>query len=164
MAGEGWTRMPLDKFVALQRGHDLPDERRQPGKVPILGSFGITGWHGTAKARGPGVTVGRSGASFGVVTHSIGHGIWMLRAKPYENQTIDLWEFDPTGTSEQPGVSMTLRYCRKCRLRHEYQTRGSSRVSGHRIHNRLVDARHDSPQRMTLSTGRRGLVPAVRTG
>ncbi len=69
MGGE-WTRMPLGEFVTLQRGHDLPDERRRPGQAPILGSFGITGWHDEAKACGPGVTVGRSGASFGVVSYS----------------------------------------------------------------------------------------------
>lgn len=68
MAGEGWARLRLGEFVTLQRGHDLPDEQRRPGSVPILGSFGITGWHDTAKAPGPGVTVGRSGASFGVVS------------------------------------------------------------------------------------------------
>jgi type I restriction enzyme S subunit len=62
--------MQLGDFVTLQRGHDLPGERRQPGHVPILGSFGITGWHNQAKAQGPGVTVGRSGASFGVVSYS----------------------------------------------------------------------------------------------
>lgn len=55
MAGEGWVRMPLGEFVTLQRGHDLPNERRQPGSVPILGSFGITGWHDTPKVCGPGV-------------------------------------------------------------------------------------------------------------
>ncbi len=70
MASNGWTRMPLGQFVTLQRGHDLPDEQRRPGSVPILGSFGITGWHDEPKARGPGVTVGRSGASFGVVSYS----------------------------------------------------------------------------------------------
>jgi type I restriction enzyme S subunit len=70
MAGNGWNRMPLGEFVTLQRGHDLPDEQRRPGNVPVLGSFGITGWHDTAKAKGPGVTVGRSGASFGVVSYS----------------------------------------------------------------------------------------------
>ena len=62
--------MPLGEFVSLQRGHDLPDERRKAGTVPILGSFGITGWHDEARAPGPGVTVGRSGASFGVVSFS----------------------------------------------------------------------------------------------
>lgn len=65
-----WQRMALGEFVTLQRGHDLPDERRRPGTVPILGSFGVTGWHSEARARGPGVTVGRSGASFGVVSYS----------------------------------------------------------------------------------------------
>ena len=70
MAVEEWTRRRLGDFVTLQRGHDLPDERRREGPVPVLGSFGITGWHDAAKARGPGVTVGRSGASFGVVSYS----------------------------------------------------------------------------------------------
>jgi len=62
--------MPLGEFVTLQRGHDLPDERRRPGSVPILGSFGITGWHDEAKAPGPGVTIGRSDTSLGVVSYS----------------------------------------------------------------------------------------------
>jgi len=62
--------MTLEEFVSLQRGHDLPDPQRRPGKVPILGSFGITGYHDTPKAKGPGVTVGRSGASFGIVSYS----------------------------------------------------------------------------------------------
>ncbi|KZD14990.1 MAG: hypothetical protein AO396_07010 [Candidatus Fermentibacter daniensis] len=69
MASE-WKRMPLGDFVTLQRGLDLPESIRQPGHVPIFGSFGITGWHDHAKARGPGVTVGRSGASIGVVSYS----------------------------------------------------------------------------------------------
>ena len=58
----------LGEFVTLSRGIDLPDERRRQGSVPILGSFGITGYHDIAKVKGPGVTVGRSGASFGVVS------------------------------------------------------------------------------------------------
>jgi len=70
MAGEPWREMPLGDFVTLQRGHDLPDNRRRTGTIPILGSFGVTGWHDQAKAPGPGVTVGRSGASFGVVSYS----------------------------------------------------------------------------------------------
>lgn len=62
--------MKLGDFVTLQRGHDLPEHQRKPGKVPILGSFGITGYHDAPKTQGPGVTVGRSGASFGVVNYS----------------------------------------------------------------------------------------------
>jgi hypothetical protein len=68
MGASHWPAMKLGDFVTLQRGHDLPEHQRKPGKVPVLGSFGITGYHDAPKAKGPGVTVGRSGASFGVVT------------------------------------------------------------------------------------------------
>jgi type I restriction enzyme S subunit len=70
MAVEGWKETTLGQFVTLQRGHDLPEGQRKPGSVPILGSFGITGFHSEAKTTAPGVTVGRSGASFGVVNYS----------------------------------------------------------------------------------------------
>lgn len=69
MVGE-WASITLGDFISLQRGHDLPEEKRVKGNVPILGSFGITGWHNVAKAKAHGVTIGRSGASFGVVTYS----------------------------------------------------------------------------------------------
>lgn len=70
MGASHWPSMKLGDFVTLQRGHDLPEHQRKPGKVPVLGSFGITGYHDAPKAKGPGVTVGRSGASFGVVSYS----------------------------------------------------------------------------------------------
>ncbi|MEW6028357.1 MAG: restriction endonuclease subunit S [Chloroflexota bacterium] len=70
MKVDNWQETTLGDFVTLQRGHDLPDQERRSGKVPIIGSAGITGYHDTAIAKGPGVTVGRSGASFGVVTYS----------------------------------------------------------------------------------------------
>lgn len=65
-----WTKATLAEFVKLQRGHDLPESRRRTGRVPVIGSAGVTGYHDTAKAKGPGVTIGRSGASFGVVNYS----------------------------------------------------------------------------------------------
>jgi restriction endonuclease S subunit len=62
-----WREKPLGEFVRLQRGHDLTNGQRQPGNVPVKGSAGMNGYHDTAKAKGPGVVVGRSGASFGQV-------------------------------------------------------------------------------------------------
>ena len=56
--------------MTFQRGHDLPEPQRRPGKIPVIGSFGITGYHDTATTKAPGVTVGRSGASFGAVNYS----------------------------------------------------------------------------------------------
>lgn len=77
-----WNGMILGDFVTFQRGHDLPEPKRTPGNIPILGSFGITGWHDEAMAKGPGVTIGRSGASFGVVTYSLGD-YWPLNTALY---------------------------------------------------------------------------------
>lgn len=64
-----WRDIALGEFISLQRGHDLPEPERRPGSVPVVGSFGITGYHDRAITAHAGVTVGRSGASMGVVTY-----------------------------------------------------------------------------------------------
>jgi type I restriction enzyme, S subunit len=56
-------------MLSFQRGHDLPEQSRKAGSVPIIGSAGLTGWHNEARTLGPGVTIGRSGASAGVVSY-----------------------------------------------------------------------------------------------
>ncbi|MER0203433.1 MAG: restriction endonuclease subunit S [Nitrosomonas sp.] len=62
---EQWNCMKLGNFIALQRGHDLTWRDRRQGDVPIMGSAGHNGFHDTAIVKGPGVVLGRSGASFG---------------------------------------------------------------------------------------------------
>lgn len=64
-----WPRASLADVLTLQRGHDLPTTVRGAGIVPVIGSFGITGTHDVAKYLGPGVAIGRSGASIGVATY-----------------------------------------------------------------------------------------------
>lgn len=66
---EYWRQATLSEVVQLQRGHDLPAPQRREGSVPILGSFGVTGFHDTAHYPGPGVSIGRSGASIGTATY-----------------------------------------------------------------------------------------------
>ncbi len=63
----GWKDITLGDFVALQRGHDLTEPERRPGNIPVMGSAGQNGFHDTALAKGPGIVIGRSGASFGQV-------------------------------------------------------------------------------------------------
>ncbi|MEZ5376966.1 MAG: restriction endonuclease subunit S [Acidimicrobiales bacterium] len=75
-------RASLDDLVRLKRGYDLPSRDRRHGDIPILGSFGVTGWHDTPKIAGPGVTVGRSGASIGVATYHDGP-CWPLNTALY---------------------------------------------------------------------------------
>lgn len=80
MGGEGaqkWARRPLSAVVSLQRGYDLPTYTRRHGNVPVIGSAGLSGYHDTVRAPGPGVVVGRSGASFGKV-HWCGEAFWPL--------------------------------------------------------------------------------------
>ncbi|MGB7890965.1 MAG: restriction endonuclease subunit S [Microcoleus sp.] len=62
---EDWNSEKLGNFIALQRGHDLTWRERRNGEVPVIGSAGHNGFHNVAIARGPGVVLGRSGASFG---------------------------------------------------------------------------------------------------
>lgn len=65
-----WRDCTLGEVVRFQRGHDLPEQDRKPGDVPVVGSAGLTGWHNEAIAKGPGVSIGRSGASIGKVTYT----------------------------------------------------------------------------------------------
>jgi type I restriction enzyme S subunit len=65
---DGWSVMEFDQFTTLQRGKDLTKGQFREGTVPVAGSNGIIGYHDTAIARGPGITVGRSG-SVGKVTY-----------------------------------------------------------------------------------------------
>ncbi|UZF56587.1 restriction endonuclease subunit S [Gordonia polyisoprenivorans] len=70
-----WPIKRLDEFVSLQRGRDLTWRDRRPGKVPVLGSAGVNGAHDQAIAPGPGVVLGRSGASFGQA-HYVDTDFW----------------------------------------------------------------------------------------
>jgi type I restriction enzyme S subunit len=64
----GFHKYRLRDLISLQRGYDLTETERQSGKVPIVGSAGVHGYHNQARAKGPGITIGRSGGSFGKVT------------------------------------------------------------------------------------------------
>ncbi|MEW6446314.1 MAG: restriction endonuclease subunit S [Pseudomonadota bacterium] len=62
-----WRDLTLGEFVRLQRGHDLTASEQRPGNYPVMGSAGPNGTHAEYKSAGPGVVIGRSGASMGRV-------------------------------------------------------------------------------------------------
>jgi hypothetical protein len=64
---EDWDDKKLGDFVSLQRGYDLTARERRTGNVPVMGAAGQNGCHDTALVQGPGIVLGRSGASFGQV-------------------------------------------------------------------------------------------------
>ncbi len=77
-----WIDGTIGDLIQLSRGIDLPEQQRRPGSVPIMGSFGVTGYHDRAARSGPGVTVGRSGGSIGVVSYTT-EDYWPLNTALY---------------------------------------------------------------------------------
>ncbi len=63
MLPEGWAEMEFENFTSLQRGKDLTKTQFREGIVPVAGSNGVIGYHDTAIAKAPGITVGRSGSA-----------------------------------------------------------------------------------------------------
>ena len=56
------SKIPLNEFITLQRGFDLPSSKRISGNVPVVASTGIAGYHNEIKVKAPGVVIGRSGS------------------------------------------------------------------------------------------------------
>lgn len=57
----GWRVGKLEDVLILQRGFDLPSDKRIPGEYPVLAASGPSGTHNEFMVHGPGVTTGRSG-------------------------------------------------------------------------------------------------------
>ncbi len=56
------SKIPLNQFITLQRGFDLPSHKRISGIIPVVASTGIVGYHNEAKVKADGVVIGRSGS------------------------------------------------------------------------------------------------------
>jgi type I restriction enzyme S subunit len=56
-----WSKCTLGDAIVLQRGFDLPLQDRQPGKIPIVSSSGVSGRHSKIGVAAPGVVTGRYG-------------------------------------------------------------------------------------------------------
>ncbi|ELB2893410.1 restriction endonuclease subunit S [Vibrio alginolyticus] len=76
-----WEVGEVIDFLELQRGHDLPVQKRMGGSVPIIGSNGIAGYHSQAVVEESGVITGRSG-TLGKVYFSEG-SFWPLNTSLY---------------------------------------------------------------------------------
>jgi len=71
---EPWKQVDFFDFCILQRGYDLPIKKCKPGPYPVVSSSGIAAFHCEFKAKGPGVTVGRSGSTGKV--HYVEEDFW----------------------------------------------------------------------------------------
>ena len=57
----GWVDCTLGDIVTFKRGYDLPKDKMNGGKYPVVGSNGIIGFHDEFTTESPGITIGRSG-------------------------------------------------------------------------------------------------------
>ena len=57
----GWIDCTLGDIVTFKRGYDLPKDKMNKGKYPVVGSNGIIGYHDDFTTESPGITIGRSG-------------------------------------------------------------------------------------------------------
>ena len=58
-----WEVRRLKWVTRLQRGYDLPADRRVPGPFPVVSSGGFIGTHWESRCPGPGVVIGRYGST-----------------------------------------------------------------------------------------------------
>ena len=56
-----WRETTIGDEITLQRGFDITRAHQRPGVVPVVSSSGISSFHDTAMATGPGVVLGRKG-------------------------------------------------------------------------------------------------------
>ena len=59
---QGWTVGRFKQLAALRRGYDLASDEMVSGSVPVYGSGGLVGHHNQVTAKGPAITIGRSGS------------------------------------------------------------------------------------------------------
>lgn len=83
-----WKRTTVGEVLNLQRGHDLTAKEFRPGPFPVISSGGFQGFHSEAKAKGPGVLLGRKG-TLGTV--------WYTEKDYWPNSTT-LWVTDFKGS------------------------------------------------------------------
>lgn len=71
---KSWIVSRFDNLCVLQRGFDITKKEQIPGNIPVVSSGGISSYHNIAKAKSPGVIIGRKG-SLGTV-HYVDCDYW----------------------------------------------------------------------------------------
>jgi type I restriction enzyme S subunit len=56
-----WQQTTIGQQITLQRGIDITKALQRPGRVPVVSSGGVSSYHDTWYAKGPGVVLGRKG-------------------------------------------------------------------------------------------------------
>lgn len=86
-----WIETTIGDQVTLQRGHDITRAEQRVGTIPVVSSGGVSSYHDTAMAKGPGVVIGRKG--------TLGTTFYMPTA--YWPHDTTLWVRDFKGNHER---------------------------------------------------------------
>jgi type I restriction enzyme S subunit len=78
----------LGELIGLKYGKALKEEDRVPGRIPVFGGNGVSGWHDTPLDHGPGIVIGRKGANAGSVSWSQG-AFWAIDTSFYVEPLSD---------------------------------------------------------------------------
>ena len=113
-----WRDATLGDVIELKRGHDLPQQDRHRGTIPIVSSSGVSDYHSVPKVKGPGVVTGRYG-TLGQVFY-IAEDFWPLNTTLYvqfffnetkSNQQVSrFWLSDSRFENPVVGVEKRLPY------------------------------------------------------
>ncbi len=135
-----WPEKPLGDVITLQRGFDLPKQKREVGQVPIVSSSGISGFHIEARVKGPGVVTGRYG-TIGQVFY-IGDDFWPLNTTlfvkdfkgsdpkfvSYFLRTLDFESFNDK--SSVPGINRNHLHAARVRVPERAEQRAIASILG----------------------------------
>lgn len=89
--GSEWIDTIVGAQATLQRGIDITRADQHPGAVPVVSSGGVSSYHDTAAASGPGVVLGRKGV--------VG-SVWFVRSDYWPHDTT-LWVKDFHGNDRR---------------------------------------------------------------
>jgi type I restriction enzyme, S subunit len=145
-----WREVTLGEFVRLQRGHDLTASEQQPGRFPVMGSAGPNGTHSEFKARGPGVVIGRSGASMGRV-HYCATDYWPHNTCMY---VTDFLGNNPLFVSYKLAQLDLARYnsgSAQPSLNRNYIYGMSLRIPSRRAQDQIVDVVHSIDEKICVN-------------
>ncbi|MCP6763248.1 MAG: restriction endonuclease subunit S [Fischerella sp. CENA71] len=105
------SKSTLGELAFFQRGFDITMKQLEDGNYPVISSSGVQGYHSVAKAKGPGVIIGRKGTLGSV--HYIESDFWphdtTLWVKDFKGnnpkfvyyflKTLELERFDSGGAN-----------------------------------------------------------------
>ena len=138
---DDWRQVSLGDFAPFSYGKSLPVRRRNPsGRVPVVGSGGIVGYHDSALTDGPAIIIGRKG-TVGAVHYTNGPS-WpidttfyvtgddaeLVRFKYYALKTLGLDQMN--SDSAVPGLNRNAAHARELLVPDESEQRRIARILG----------------------------------